>query len=1071
MAKLKIIQQKLYLNKKIQKTAARCILIFLFAIMSIPATAQNTKTISGTVTSASDNIPLIGATVTEKGTQNGVATDFDGKYTISCSDENATIVISYIGFLPKEINIHGRSSINVQLTEDATNLKEVVVTALGIKRESRAVGYAISEVESDNLNAGGENNAMKALTGKVAGVDISPTIAGPAGSTRVVIRGNSQLTGNNTPLYVIDGVPMDNTQLGQADKWGGYDYGDGLSAISPEDIETISVLKGASASALYGSRASNGVILITTKSGKKKTGLGIEFSSRFNFVKLASNFDDYQREYGQGRNGEAPITLDDGQTTTQAAWGAKLDPSLSTYIYNGELKPYQNVPDNILSFFRTGGTTTNSVSFSSGNGFRASVSDMNYNDIVPNSDMRRTTFMLNGKSDFGEKLTVQGRVNYTIEDVKNRPALSDHPNNVGNAIIGIAPNFNQKWLSENYKDEEGRYVDWNGGNIYRINPYWTINEMSNNSEKKRVMGYLQLNYQILPFLSMRLNGGTDFYTFKSDDFTPRHSPTQLDGSFVHRQVSVVENNFEAMLRFDKKFNKLSVSSLIAGNIRYNESETYVNSGVNEVLSGLKSILNYRTYTLSNDLYRKQVNSVYGAVNLGYDDFAYLDFTWRNDVSSTLSSNNRSYWYPSLSGSLVFSSLFNMDKGFLSFGKLRASWAQVGGDTDPYKLGLNYGLYDFTFNDYSLGEIKSTVVPNKNLKPTRTNSYEVGTDLRFFKNRIKLDVSYYNQETVDQILELTTSTTTGYNSASINSGKIVNKGFEVALSVTPVETRDFHWDATLTYANNNNEVVALHPDIKTYTLAEARWLDTYIYAMEGENYGVIVGKPFKRNEDGAVIFENGMPTYESENEILGNGVPDFTAGLNQLFRYKDFSLRVLFDMKWGLDIFSMSHMLSNQMGTTKETLEGRAGWYASEAARIAAGETTEDWVPTGGYIGQGVKNIGTEEAPEYVPNDVYVDPQDYWTNVASNSPEPFIDDASYIKLRELNLSYNIPSRILDKTPLTGVSLSLYGRNLATLYSKVKNIDPESGYNSSNGQGFEYGSLPSRRTIGFGLNVKF
>jgi hypothetical protein len=472
------------------------------------------------------------------------------------------------------------------------------------------------------------------------------------------------------------------------------------------------------------------------------------------------------------------------------------------------------------------------------------------------------------------------------------------------------------------------------------------------------------------------------------------------------------------------------------------------------------------------LYQKQVNSLYGAVNFAYENFAYIDFTLRNDWSSALSKENRSYIYPSVSGSFVFSDFFDIKNNILSFGKFRASWAQVGGDTDPYQLNLTYGLRPFTFQGNSLGEISSTTIPLYGLKPTSTYSHELGLDLRFFQNRISLDMSYYNQSTKNQILSLPVSVgSTGYERAMINAGSITNKGIEIALSVIPVKTKDFSWTAIVNLAKNVNEVVELHPEVKNYELAQARWANASIYASERQPYGVIVGKRFNRDDNGNVIFEKGMPTYDSELSVLGNGNYDFTLGLINKFTYKNFTLGMLLDMKWGADVYSMSAMQAHSNGTSEETLEGRAEWYASEELRKSQNSTVADWVPTGGYIGKGVKNIGTDDAPNYVPNDVPVNPQSYWANIYENTPEPYIYDASFIKLRELTFSYQIPANSLKKFAIKDISVSLFARNLFIIHSNLKNIDPESNYNNGNGQGFEYGSLPSRRTYGIGLDIKF
>lgn len=1052
----------------------------LFAIIVSSLTpfsvyAQNNLKIEGRVTDATGK-SLLGATIREVGTKNSVNSGQDGNFVIQVSSANANLEVSHLGSKTAIIAVAGKKSIHVMLEENPTALNEVVVTALGIKRETKALGYAVAEVNAESITAGQEQNMMSALSGKVAGVDISNTSGGPAGSTRVIIRGNSQLSGTNNPLYVVDGVPMDNTQMGDAGKFGGYDFGDGVSSVSPSDIETISVLKGASAAALYGSRASNGVVLITTKSGRKNKKVGVDFSSSANVVTLLSQFDDYQRMYGQGRDGMPPLTDDESQGTGMSAWGARLDPDMYINIYNGELKDYGNKENNALSFFRKGSTFNNNLSFDGGGestSFRMSISDMRNKDIVPSSTFDRTTFMIRGNSKLGKRITINSRVNYSVEKVSNRPGLSDVSSNIGNAIIGLAPNFDQRWLAENYKDEAGRYVPWNDQGIYRLNPYWVINDMGNTTARNRVLGHIQLDYNILPGLNLTTRAGTDFYDFNIMQFASRYTPTAPGGEMSETARNVREDNYEAILRYTNKIaEKWDLSAFIGGNIRRSRAKAVTNLGRDQVLDDIRSITNYKEHILTHSLLRKRVNSMYGAVNLGYDDLVYLDLTLRNDVSSTLSSDNRSYTYPSVSGSFIFSKLLTLNKDWLSFGKVRASWAKVGGDTDPYQLSLVYGLSDITFQGLRLGEIKSKVIPNPRLKPTSTYSYEFGTDLRFFKDRLTLDFTYYKQSTKDQILSLPSSLATGYNRGMINAGEIENKGVEIAIQASPIKKENWEWTTGINFARNRNLVKSLHPDLKNYELASARWANAFIYAQEGQTYGVISGTAFKRAPNGEIIHNGGLPQYDGELKVMGKGVYDFTLGVRQGVRYKDFNLSMLFDIKWGGDIYSMTALRSYAYGTSKGTLEGRESWNSSEEERMAAGKTVQEWTPTGGYIGKGVKNIGTDDEPNYVPNDEFINPNAYWTNVANNTAEPFIYDASFIKLREVNLNYALPvARIFNKLPIQSASVFVYGRNLWNIYDNVVNIDPESNYSSGNGQGFEYGSLPSRRSFGIGLDIKF
>ncbi|HEX3009728.1 MAG TPA: TonB-dependent receptor, partial [Bacteroidales bacterium] len=667
---------------------------------------------------------------------------------------------------------------------------------------------------------------------------------------------------------------------------------------------------------------------------------------------------------------------------------------------------------------------------------------------------------------------IDAKVNYISEKVNNRPALSDNPNNIGLSLIGIPANFDQQWLGEGYIDDYGNYVDWNQ-NVYRTNPYWSINQITNKSKKGRVMGYAQVSYDLTSWLSVQLRSGLDFYDFRFTDFSPKSTPTRESGYLSETTQKVQENNTELLLRFNKRFAELfSLSAFVGGNVMRYDSERFQNEGLGIINPGVEAISNFTSKTVNWFPATKQINSVYGATQMGYKDMFFLDLTLRNDWSSTLSENNNSYLYPSVSSSFVFTDLFNINKNILSFGKVRASWAEVGGDTSPYQLDLTYGLLGYSYNGVPLGLIQKESIPNKDLKPTRTYSVEVGTNLKFFNNRFGIDLAYYSQRTKDQIMNMPISDISGYNYATINAGEITNKGVEVTLNFSPVRLTKFSWDIDLNYARNRNEVVKLHEGISTLTISEARWSGATISAKEGESYGVIMGKPLKRTPDGQMLFTTGgLPVFGEEPVVLGNGTYKWTGGLMNTFTLGSFSLRSLFDVKWGAKIFSMSDMFYHTNGNSKETLEGRDEWYTSEERRMAAGKTTAQWTPTGGFVGKGVVNVGTEENPKYVANTTVVDPQVYWNSFYNGSPEPFIKDASFIKLREVSISYTLTPNVVAKLPFKSITLSLIGRNLLTLHSGVKNIDPESNYNNGNGQGFEYGSLPSRRNYGINLNLKF
>jgi TonB-linked SusC/RagA family outer membrane protein len=1046
--------------------------VLLILIVGISSAAAQQVTVSGNVTSQDDQQALPGVSIVIKGTSAGTVTDREGNYTINVS-KGGVLVYSFLGMETKEVTIGDQTKIDIVLPTSILSLGEVVVTALGIKREKKELGYALTEVSGSQLSTALEINPLNSLSGKVAGVDISTGAAGPSGSTRVVIRGNSKIDSNNQPLYVIDGVPMDNSQLGSAGMWGGYDLGNGMSGLNANDIETVTVLKGASASALYGSRASNGVILITTKTGKARKGVGVDFTSNYTVEKVLSKFDDYQTVYGMGRDGEIPTA--ENALTTQVAWGAKLDPSLIVPIYNGERKPYGVVDNNILSFFRTGSTATNTLSLSGGSdkaNVRISFSDMRNKDIVPKSGLRRNTFLINSSAVLADRITVTGKVNYINEAVDNRPALSDNPNNIGLAVIGIAPNFDQQWLSTGYKDEHGIYVDWNGNNIYRINPYWSINEIQNNSSRNRIMGFLQTNYKINDWLDFQVRGGTDFYSFRYTNLFPKGTPVWDIGMLEETSSNIAENNYEALLKFNKNLTQdLTLSAFAGGNIMHFKSESFTALGRDMVLNGVKSITNFKNQSNGYAVGEKQINSLLGSAQFGYKETYFLDATFRNDWSSTLRKGNNSYFYPSVSGSFIFSNVLQQVTP-LSFGKLRASWAEVGGDTNPYQLNLTYGLKNFSLLGKPLGEISNTSIPNLDLKPTRTYSYEVGTELRLFSDKISLDVAYYSTRTRNQILPLGIPSTSGYNAAVVNAGEITNKGIEIAVAGTPVTIGSFAWNIALNFSKNVNQVVTLHEQVKDYQLASARWAGATIMASEGQPFGVIVGKKLARDPNGNVIHNAaGLPTFSDKQEVLGQGVYKWISGITNTITYKNFRLSGLIDLKYGAEMYSMGNAVAYANGTSEKTLEGRDGWYASEEQRLAQGLSPSQWSPTGGYIGKGVVNVGTTEEPEYVENTIFVNPQDYWGSFLSNSPEPFIYDATYAKLRELTFTYSLSGRTLSKTPFEGISLSFVARNLLILYSNIPNVDPESNYNNGNGQGFEYGSIPSRKSFGVSLNAKF
>ena len=1045
-------------------------LLAFFTVTGGSAHAQTAaRLLKGRVVDTS-NDPIIGASVMVKNAKEGTVTNMEGKFSLNVAP-SATLVVSYIGFVTQEVKADTqKGEMTITLKEDTKRLGEVVVTALGIKRDRKALGYSLGEVSGKELQKAKEPNVINSLAGKVAGLTVSQTATGPSGSTRVILRGSTELTGNNQPLYVIDGVPMDNTNFESSDQWGGYDLGDGISSINPDDIENISVLKGPAASALYGSRASHGVILITTKKADAKKDFSVELNSTTTIEKQLTKWDDVQYEVGQGADGK--ISLTDDRFSSNRNWGPRIDPGLMMTYFDGVARPYVIIKDNIDGFFRTGVNTTNSliVNKKTGKtGVRITYTDMRDKDLIPKTHMARNTLNLRANTTITKFLDLDFKVTYTHEGVKNRPAVADHRANIAKNLMTLSTTFDQAWLKEHYEDENGEYYNWNDGDVYNINPYWVLHKMTNRSWKDNYKGSAVIRYRPLKQLTLQATAGTDINYFTFEEFAYPTSPGRERGMLSTKDYKNRMYSAELLAIYKGKFKKWDYGATLGGNLYKTDNKTQIVTAQNMIMRDAKTLQSFTEKTIREEIYRRQINSLYGSMNFAYDNFAFLDMTLRGDCSSTLPVNNNVYWYPSVSGSLLFSELLHVDKNILPYGKVRASWAKVGNDTSPYMLRPTYEMALNSFGQYPMAAISSDVIPNKNLKPTMTNSIELGFELKFLKNRLGLDFTYYNQNSKDQILRMNTSYASGYRYQLINAGDIENRGIEVVLNTRPIEMKDFSWDLNVNFAKNSNKVKELANGVDEFELASARWLGVKVVAKVGENYGCIMGKDFLRNDNGDIIIDGktGLPKMTHDLKVLGNATWDWTGGLTTNVRYKNFSMGAIFDVKVGADLYSMSARSAYSTGKHKETLEGRDAWYESEEKRLAAGVTSKDWNPTGGYVAKGVI-----EQPDgtFKPNDIFVSPQEYWTYVTTQTARPFIYDNTYVKLRELTLSYAFPRRLLGKV-VNALSVSFVARNLFNLYKNVPNIDPDSNYNNSTGMGLEFGSLPSRRSFGLNVNLKF
>lgn len=1019
------------------------------------------QTVKGTVSDAQG--PVIGATVKVSGSSAGAITDLDGNFTLQCNVGDM-LEISYVGY--KTQKVKAQPSMKIVLVEDGKVLGDVVVTALGIKRDRKALGYGVSEIKGDELTKAKETNVINSLSGKVAGLIVQQTAGGAAGSTRVLLRGNTEMTGNNQPLYVIDGVPLDNTNFGEAGLNGGYDLGDGISAINPDDIETMTVLKGPAASALYGSRASHGVILITTKKAEKDK-VSVEYNGSFTIDTQLAKWDDVQQVYGMGYGGQYSKDTASG---TNMSWGPKAD-NYEVEYFDGEKRPFMIYPNNTDGFFRTGFTTQNTaiLSVNSGKtGVRFSATDMRNRDILPNTKMSRDNFNLRVNTSAGP-VDFDFTANYTCEDVKNRPALGDSQSNVGKNLMTLASTYNQAWLKY-YQTENGEYANWNGNDMYNKNPYWDLYKNINTTDKDVFRFTAKAIWNVDKHFKLQGTVGTDINNMEFEDFICRTTPGMAPGKLTNQIFNNRTLNAELLALYNNNWGDFDFNATLGGNIFKVNNKTSTFIGLNQQMDNIIAIMNYSEQSVRQDIYRKQINSLFGSASIGFQHTYYLEGTLRGDKSSTLPVKNNTYLYPSVSASIVFSE-FIKNKKIINYGKIRASWAKVGSDTDPYQLDLNYSTGKYSYPGFTIGMINNNIQPNKDLRPTMTSSYELGLEMKFFNNRLGLDVTYYDQNSKDQIIRLASSSTSGYESRLINAGSIQNRGIEVALNGRVLAVKDFAWDMGVNFSKNSNKVKSLINGMNYFELEEATWCGVSVGAEVGKNFGSIIGKDFKRTDDGQMIInaKTGLPEVSDKTKTIGNASWDWTGGFYSTFTYKNFRLSAAFDVKMGADLFSISMRSAYQTGKAMGTLEGREEWYASEEARIAAGKTIDEWRASGNARGLIVPGVIDNGDGTWRSNDIAVNPESFWKSAADNAPSMFVYDNSYIKCREITFGYTFPEKWLGKY-VKGLNVSFVARNPFILWKNIPNIDPDSGYNTS-GMGIEYGSLPSRRSYGINLNVRF
>lgn len=1025
----------------------------------VSAVTQQTKKITGVVVDET-GFPVIGANIIEKGTTNGVITDLDGNFSLEVPD-GAIIEISYIGYTTQEIPVKGQTNFNIKLVEDTQKIDEVVVTALGIKRQSRSLGYSTTQVQGEDFTLARDPNLGNALSGKVAGVSVSGNATGSGGSSRVIIRGNASLTGNNMPLYVVDGVPFSNQNLGSAGTWGGMDMGDGLNNINPDDIESIQVLKGAAASALYGYRGGNGAVLITTKSGKKGKPVSIEFNNNLTFTAIY-DYRDYQKVFGQGTYGSRPTDINSAKASEQSSWGEVLDGG-NAVNFLGNNYNYSYV-DNWDNFYRTGINESASVAISGAADkitYRFGISNVYEKSILPNASNQQQGINLNTTYDILSNLHLMVNANYIFEKANGRSNLSDGNGNTNASLIHRGNSFDIRWLERGSADSDwGTAEDGSellgGTNIYFNNPYWLQYRKTNDMNKNRLTGSMTLKYDITDWLSVQGAIQRDGFNMDFKQVQPTGAAADPAGWLTEYSKSFSEMNLNYLVAFNKEFGDWSIGATLGGNRQRTITKQYTPSdgGRPFIVDGLWSVNNLGDKRASKDYSEYRVNSVYATADFGWKNQLFLNLTGRNDWFSTLSPDNNSYFYPSVTLSWVFTDSFEMPEWF-TFGKVRGSFATASNGTDPYKNLLLYQLRNYTVNGQNtITQNNGNQYPNANLKPVSISEWEGGLNLAFLNNRLSFDMAYYVKNTKDDIAVVSTSTASGYGSMIMNVGEIRNQGFEFMVNAVPVHTKDFEWNTTLNFAYNDSEVKYLGEGVDRLQIdgASSRSGNVTVQNIVGSSYGELVGYKYKRH-NGQIVYENGIPQRADELSSLGNGVYNFTGGWSNAFKYKNFSLSFLLDFKVGAKLFSGTNYSLYSEGLHKNTLVGR---------------TAEN--PGGSVVGAGVMLDGSGD---YVPNTVAVDAQTYYSGISRNNiAEEFVYNANFLKLRELSLGYEFPQTMLTKLKVVkGLNVSLVGRNLWTIIKHTDNIDPEAAYNNSNGQGLELNGYPATRSVGFNVNVKF
>lgn len=1084
----------------------------MFLCVAVAAMAQD-RTITGTVTGKDDGQPIPGVSVKLKGAQGGAQTGADGKYAIKVPAGATSIEFSSLGYLSQSFPIKAGNLISVSLAGDSKSLGEVVVTANSIKREKRTLGYSAPTIKNSELTEGGSPSAITSLTGKVAGVNITSTSNTPGSSSRIVLRGGSSISGNNQALIVVDGIPIDNSStVGGPSDLASIDYGNRGNDLAPDDIASVTVLKGPAAAALYGSRASNGALLITTKSGTKnaaKTEITLTTSNTFSSILKLPEF---QNEYGQGYytgddtgkplmvNGVYQYTNDPREN---GSWGAPFTGVVQPWGQSidgvRQQKPYSAVKNNVRDFFKTGFSTDNNLSFSGGgekSSFYLGLNALNSDGPFPGKSDTYNKYgvRFNGSTDFSNKFSAGVSFNYVNISSNNVAGGQGGPSVLNNvyqtprdiSLTGLA-DLSNKYNGYGYTDANGLPHDNQYGyyGAYTLNPYWVLKNFQNTDNLSRITGNFNISYKANSWLDIREKVGIDTYSDRRRQLAPKYSFTPADdlaasspdkfysagdntisnqGGYEIDQSNVTELVHDLTITARHKFNDDFEGSLMLGNnIRQrstNFNNTATNTGGGLVVAGFYNLSNSNgpVNILVDQMSKRRLFGLYGDLNLSYKNLIYLEATGRNDWSSTLPTANNSFFYPSVSTSFVFSELLKESSiaNWLTYGKVRGSWARVGNDTDPYQLTTDYrrGLIQGGFGQtiFPFGNVPgfmiNPTVGNPNLKPEKTTSFEVGTELGFFDNRFSVDFSYYKNNSKNQIIAVPIAASSGYSFGVVNAGELQNNGVELSLRGTPVKTTDFSWEVYGTFTKNNSKVISLMPGVDQISLGGFSGMS--IVAAVGRPYGEFYGVANQTDAQGRTIINaaTGMPLKTTTAQYLGSYNPNYQASFGTTFKYKQLSLAVLFDTKQGGKFYSRT---KNVLG------------FAGASLETGGDRMTALW-PNSVYLDQNGNSV--------VNNSVTYNKQDYFTG-ASGAPSNDIIDASYIKFRSASISYSFTKDQLRRTPFGALAVGLYGNNLF-IWTAAENkyADPEiNSSGAGNSQGFDFTAQPSVRNYGINLKVSF